>query len=118
MASRPIRKVTDVIGMLAKGKFAECIDGHLEEALRTLGDLPAEKGRATITITLDLAYEGGRLDVKPSVKSKLPEEGFRSTPFWATGDNHLSVEHPNQADMFAGPRDPDAADFDDRRGRA
>ena len=39
------------------------------------------------------------------VKSKLPEDkAFSETPFW-TLDGGLSVQHPSQTDMFAGPRD-------------
>ncbi|VTZ24052.1 hypothetical protein MPC1_16100002 [Methylocella tundrae] len=49
-------------------------------------------------------YDSGRLEIKPSIKSKLPEEkAFSGTPFW-THEGALSVQHPSQIDMFAGPR--------------
>jgi hypothetical protein len=73
-------------------------------AIASLENQPTEKGSATITLTVTLNFESGRLDIKPSVKSKLPEEkSFAGTPFWSH-DGGLSTQHPSQADMF-GPRD-------------
>lgn len=103
--ARTIRSFTETLGLLSRGTFAEKCDTHLAEALETLEALPSEKGTATITIQVTLNYESGRIDIKPSVKSKLPEEkAFGGTPFW-TVDGALSVQHPSQHDMFAGPRD-------------
>ena len=104
--SRPIRRFIDMIGMLNRGNFADKCDEHLAEAIRTLEDLPGGKGTATLTLTITVNCDSGRLDIKPAVKSKLPEEkAFGATPFWAV-DGALSVQHPSQADMF-GPRDAD-----------
>jgi len=94
-----------MIGLLNRGRFEEKLDEHLNTSIQTLEALPGEKGTATITLTITLNYESGRLDVKPAVKSKLPEEkAFSGTPFWSY-EGGLSVQHPSQIDMFAGPRD-------------
>ncbi len=107
---RTIRKFDELIGLLSRGRFAEKCDEHLTHALETLEALPGEKGVATLTVTLTFNYESGRIDIKPVVKSKLPEEkGFSGTPFW-TYEGGLSVQHPSQLDIFSGPRD--AADRD------
>lgn len=93
-----------MLGLLSRGKFEEKLDEHLAAAIATLEALPAEKGSATITVQITLDYQSGRIDLKPTVKSKLPEEkGFSDTPFWAV-DGALSVQHPSQIDMF-GPQD-------------
>lgn len=105
MTARPIRSFTEMIGLLSKGRFSERLDEELAASISTLENLPSEKGSATITVTLALTYQSGRLDIKPTVKAKLPEEkSFSDTPFW-TLDGALSVQHPSQIDMFAGPRD-------------
>ena len=75
--------------------------------MQALDALPDGKGKVTLTVTLDIAFQEGRVDVKPSVKSKLPEEkSFGATPFWSM-EGGFSVQHPSQSDMFAGPRSAD-----------
>jgi hypothetical protein len=105
MSSPVIRRFVGMLELLSRGRFVEKCDAHLEEAIRTLETLPDESGRASIVVTINFAYEGGRIEIKPSVKSKLPEEkGFSGTPFW-THEGALSIQHPSQHDMFEGPRD-------------
>ncbi len=104
--ARPIRKLDKILGLLNRGKFMDRCDEKLAEAIATLENLPDEKGEATLTIELKVKYQGGRVDLVPTAKLKLPaEKGFNATPFW-TADGGLSVEHPSQTDMF--PRDASA----------
>lgn len=104
MSTRPIRTFNDLLPVLNRGRFLEKCNEHLSKSLETLEGLPDEKGTATLTITLTVAYQEGRIEVRPAIKSKLPEEkGFASTPFWSV-DGGFSVQHPSQADMFSGPR--------------
>jgi len=105
MSQPTIRKFDQMIGLLHRGKFAEKCDDVLREAVETLEALPGEKGKAKITVEIEIAYQSGRVDVTPTVKSKLPEgDKFGATPFW-THEGGLSTQHPNQIDMFGGPRD-------------
>lgn len=105
MSARPIRSVTDVLGLISRGRFAERLDEELEKCITALESLPEEKGTASIEITLTLNYQSGRLDIRPKVNGKPPKEkAFSDTPFWVV-DGALSVQHPSQIDMFAGPRD-------------
>ena len=114
MAKAVYRRMTDLIGFLARGKFAERCDEHLEDALRALEAQPDGKGSVTITMTLVITAQEDLLDVKPTVKSKLPEEkGFAATPFWML-EGGFSVQHPSQSDMF--PRDVSEGRFTDRAG--
>ena len=100
MNSRPIRRFSEVLGLLDRGAFEDACDAALSEALTTLESLPKEKGTATITIEMTIAYDTGRIDIEPKIKSKLPEEAFGRTPFWSY-DGALSTQHPSQIDMFA-----------------
>lgn len=100
MSNRPIRSFVEMLGLLSRGRFVEKCDEHLAKAMEELEALPTEKGSATITLTVTINFESGRLDIKPAIKSKLPEEkGFNGTPFWAA-NGALSVQHPSQTDMF------------------
>lgn len=104
MSTKPIRSFTELVGVLSRGRFSEKCNEHLTHALETLEALPNQQGKATLTVTLTIAFQEGRVEVIPSVKSKLPEEkGFAGTPFWSM-DGGFSVQHPSQTDMFAGPR--------------
>lgn len=108
MSARPIRSVTEILGLLSRGRFSERLDEELEKCITALENLPEEKGSASIEITLQLNFQSGRLDIRPKVNGKLPKEkAFSDTPFW-TLDGALSVQHPSQIDMFAGPRDATA----------
>jgi hypothetical protein len=104
MAKRVIRSFVETLGLLSRGRFVEKCDAELARLIEALEASPDEKGKATVTVALELTFLAGRVDIKPTVKSKLPEEkGFPGTPFWSL-DHGLSVEHPSQIDMF-GPRD-------------
>jgi hypothetical protein len=105
MSTKIIRSLLDVFPILSRGRFVEKCNEHLVHAIETLEALPAEKGTASIDIKLTINFDSGRVDIVPSVKSKLPEEkGFAATALW-THDGGLSVQHPSQFDMFAGPRE-------------
>lgn len=105
--SRPIRRIADVLGLLNRGRFVEKCDEHLATAIETLEALPDEKGTAKITIEITVAYQAGRVDIRPAVKLKLPDEkAFTETPFW-TAEGGLSVQHPSQSDMFVREAQPE-----------
>jgi len=105
MLVKPIRSLFDALNLMHRGRFAERCDDHLQKAIAEIEASQDDKAKASITLTITIQRLGDRIDVKPDVKSKLPEEkGFQSVPFW-TVEGGLSVQHPNQTDMFGGPRD-------------
>ena len=104
-ASRIIRSFTQALGLLARGRFEQRCNDDLSRAIQALEEHPEDKAKATVTVTLELTKLADRIDIKPTSKVKLPEEkGHPSTAFWPM-EGGLSVQHPSQADMFAGPRD-------------
>jgi hypothetical protein len=111
--ARTIRRFTEMLGLLARGKFEPKLDAALAEALQTLENLPGSKGTATITVTLTVAMADDRVEIKPKLAMKLPEEATPSTTFWPV-EGELSVQHPSQINMFepreaGAPRGSDAA---------
>ncbi|WGD31241.1 hypothetical protein AncyloWKF20_05300 [Ancylobacter sp. WKF20] len=103
MSARVIRSVFQALGLSNKGRFEEKVNAEMQRLIEALEQHPEEKAKGTLTLTVDFTKLGDRIDMKPSVKAKLPEEkGFTSTPFWVV-DGGLSVQHPSQADMFGGP---------------
>lgn len=118
--SRVLRTYREMLGMLSRGDFSRHLDEKMNEAIAAVEACPADKCKAEITVKVTFDYELGRIDVKGEVKTKLPDPAkFMKTPFWAI-DGQLSLEHPNQIDMFAaravGSRQRD--DEDDEAGTA
>lgn len=108
MDSILLRRFADVLELANRGRFSEKCDEHLQKAIAALEALPSEKGAATITVEMKINFDSGRVDIVPSVKSKLPEgKAFSATVLWTHG-GALSVQHPSQTDMFAGPEDAEA----------
>lgn len=98
--SRVLRTFREMLGLLSRGDFARHCDKLLNEAIQAVEECPADKCKAEITVKVTLDYELGRIDIKADAKSKLPDTvKFMKTPFWAI-DGQLSIEHPNQIDMF------------------
>jgi hypothetical protein len=111
--SRVLRTFREMIGLLSRGDFSRHCDQLMNEAIDALEACPADKCKAEITVKITLEYELGRIDIKADAKSKLPDTvKFMKTPFWAI-DGQLSVEHPNQIDMFRAPREAASRDEDD-----
>lgn len=99
--SRVLRSFREMIGRLSRGDVDRHLNEKLAEAVGALEACPADKCKAEITLKVTLEYELGRVDVKTDIKSKLPDTAkFMKTPFW-TIDGELSIEHPNQIDMFS-----------------
>jgi|GEM_PF-5406217 hypothetical protein len=110
--SRVLRSFREMLGLVSRGDFSRHLDAKLTEAIEALEACPADKCKAEITVKITLDYELGRVDVKGEAKVKLPETAkFMKTPFWVV-DGALSVEHPNQIEMFpraAATREEEAA---------
>lgn len=109
-----IHDVPMLLGLLARGTFAEHVNGQLETLLKALEESTSDSSKGSLTITLEFKHELGRTDVAATSKVKPPETAkFMKTPFWIV-DGKLSVQHPHQIDMFGGPRGvPRRMDDDD-----
>jgi hypothetical protein len=100
--TKPLRRFLDLLPLLNRGQFVDRLDDEVRAALDALAG--EDKATAVLTIKLTFQKLGDRIDIRPAVSAKLPEpEALSATPFWPLGDA-LSVQHPSQADMFAGPR--------------
>jgi hypothetical protein len=102
--SRPIRSFVSMLGLLSRGRLIEKLDEAMAETLAALKVHPSNKAKAKITLEVAFEYNDGRIEIVPSVKSKLPEEkGLGGTPLWEA-DGGVSTQHPSQLDLL-GPRD-------------
>ena len=115
--SRVLRTFREMLGLLSRGDFSRKLDDEMELAIQALENMPGDSGKAEMTIKVVFKYELGRVDIDASYKTKLPETArFMKTPFW-TIDGQLSVEHPNQIDMFPARSSPPSRTDDDEDER-
>lgn len=108
-----LRSFTTMLGLVSRGELARALDEDMESVITTLEGMPDGIGKAKITIEVEFIAELGRMDIKANFKTKLPEtRKFVKTPFWSI-EGALSVQHPQQIDMFSGPRGVRGRENDD-----
>lgn len=104
MSVRVIRRFLETLGLLGRGKLEEKLNEEQARILTVLEEHPDEKVEGELILKVKFTKLGDRIDCKPTVETKLPKDkGFQGTTFWPL-ESGLSVQHPSQADMFAGPR--------------
>lgn len=95
-----IRHVVDLIKMTDRGAYSRRLDADLTKCIDTLTALHEGKGKATITLKIDIVSQNGLMQVTVDHdEPKLPR-GPKSPPLmlWAV-DGQLSTQHPNQHAM-------------------
>lgn len=110
---KKIRDAQTIIGMLEDGQLAQDLGREMVETLAKLkelaGDNPKKgvKGSVTLKIEFDLKHNSVEVDCHIDLKRPKPVRG--TSFYWVMDDGSLSTEHPQQTDMFAGPRGVDRA---------
>jgi len=98
-----------LIGMLEGGELNVDLTQKLDETLAELGTLsddnPKVAHKGSLTLKLDFSVANGMVTINADIATKTPKRTRRSTAYWITDSGKLSTEHPQQHDMFSGPRD-------------
>lgn len=107
---RKIRDAQTILGMLEGGEVAGDFSTEITDTLREMRDSVhgLRKGTAKGEVTLKLKFlvdAGGATTVDVDITSKRPKKRRGMSNFWTLSDGSLSIEHPQQHDMFAGPRE-------------
>jgi hypothetical protein len=107
---KKIRDAQTIIGMLEGGELAQALSGDITETLTKLKDLSDQMGRKAkvkgkVMLTLDFEVEAGAVEVLAGIDTKVPKAPRSRSFYWVTEDGALSTEHPQQTDMFAGPKE-------------
>lgn len=107
-----MKKIKDaqvIIGMLEDGELAADLGKEITETLAKLkelaGDRPKAKIKGSVTLEIGFELENGGTSIMCKIDSKRPKPVRRSSFYWVLDDGSLSTEHPQQTDMFAGPRE-------------
>jgi len=104
---KKIKQATDIIGVIERGDLNADLTGEIESVLKTLQDLAPPKGKVKGSVRLDLNFsvEGTSVEIEASIASKVPKRQRGRSFYFLTQDGAISTEHPQQTEMFAGPRE-------------
>lgn len=104
-----IRDGQTLIGALEVGELNKDFSDKLHETLNELNSMSADNPKVqfkgAITLKLALTVAGGMVTINTDIATKLPRRPRRSSTYWVTDNGQLSTEHPQQQDIFSGPRD-------------
>lgn len=110
---KKIRDAQAILGFLEGGQLMADLSTEITTTaakLKELANIPKKKVKGKLTLSLDFEVQDGVLTIDSAIATKLPKESRRNTMCWVLDDGSLSTEHPQQADMFAGPREARAAE--------
>ncbi|KFC64008.1 hypothetical protein FG93_05518 [Bosea sp. LC85] len=108
-----IRDAQTIIGSLEGGEvsaeLSTAITGALKHLKELCGNRPKAKAKGKVALVLHLEVEHNTVTVEAEIAQTLPKKPRGSSFYWVTDEGELSTEHPQQTDMFAGPRGVAAA---------
>jgi hypothetical protein len=108
MAVKKIRDMQTIIGMLEGGALNAELSEEVTTTLGKLADMSTERSGATFKgetkLTLNFEVKDGMVVIRTEFASKTPKRPRRTSMFWIVEDGALSAEHPQQHDLFGGPR--------------
>lgn len=111
-----IRDAQMILGALEGGEAAAELSREITDTLAALKELtggrPKVKVKGKVTLTLNLEVEGGTATITADITSKRPRPVRGSSFYWVLDDGSLSTEHPQQINMFGGPREAEDAEFE------
>lgn len=103
-----IRDAQTIVGMLEDGEFAGELSTTITDTLAKLkemaGNRPKSKANGKVKVAFHLSVEQGAVTISTDIVADLPKKPRGNSFYWVTDDGSLSTEHPQQTDMFAGPR--------------
>lgn len=107
-----IRDAQTIVGMLEGGELNAALSSEITETPSKLKTMSEENHRKTfkgsVTLKIGFEMEAGAVTISADIDAKTPKQPRARSFYWVTDDGSLSTEHPQQTDMFAGPRDVSA----------
>jgi hypothetical protein len=104
-----IRDASTLIGMIESGELTNDLFQEITDTLAAMEANRAGRKKAKVTgsVTLKIKFtnEGGGSTIDVELDSKRPKKVRESTYLFVDADGTLSTEHPQQTDMFKGPRE-------------
>lgn len=97
-----LQTTEEILGGLEKGELSRDFAEKVREILQALVD--ADGGAASLSLKLKFNSKGEMVTIKSTLAAVLPTRERRTSNFFVTGGGHLSLQHPNQIDIFGDNR--------------
>jgi hypothetical protein len=105
-----LKTAEEILGAMERGDLAKDFAIAVHNVLGALAE--AEEGKAKVVLTLNFAAKDEFVQIKGEITEKVPAKKRKTSNFFMTGDGRLSLQHPNQVDMFNGDGPRRRADVD------
>lgn len=107
-----IRDAQALMGMLESGELNREFTEQFTQVLEKLDELSNDQPKITfkgeVSLKLKLEVKNGMVEINAEIPpAKLPKIPRRATVYFLVDGGRLSTEHPQQNDMFGGPREID-----------
>ena len=93
-----LQTTDEILGQLERGELARDYAVAVQEVLAALSELGGGKGSVSLKLTFDA--KGEMVMITSSLTSSVPKKPRKSSNFFVTGDGRLSLQHPDQIDIF------------------
>ena len=104
-----IRDASMLIGMIERGALVEQLSAETQAVLAACqergGGRAADEIKGSVTLKLSFTVKGDVTHIAADISSTHPKRPSFSQMLFLGDDGVLSTQHPQQDDMFAGPRD-------------
>lgn len=111
--SKTLERASDMVAVLEGGDLNHDLSNEIQKALAELQDLAPANGKGkvkgSVTLKIDFTVSGKTVEVDTNFTSKLPKRPRASSTYFITPDAKLSTDHPQQQQLFDGPREVRAA---------
>ena len=103
--TRVIRDFRTITELIARGRLVEKLDAQILNLIEALEDSDDDKSKASLQLTLTFQRIGEKTDIRATYKATPPPDKPLPAVTLFNVEGGLSLQHPSQIDMFAGPRD-------------
>lgn len=100
----PESDIHDILNRIDDGALYAQLCDDLTEIVSTLRKRVGDHGgeaKGKLSLALAFHFDGKLMEIAPTVKIELPRPKHGKGVFWATKDNRLSPQNPQQIDAFA-----------------
>jgi hypothetical protein len=97
-----LKSLPEILGHLERGDFAKDTVTAITDVLTALHEL--DGGNGSVTLKLKFKAKGAMTSIVTSIDTSIPKRERKTSTAFITASGQLSLQHPDQVDMFAGTR--------------